>query len=529
MRYLRLALISGVVSVCVVLLARAQQTSGTATTTTTKKTHVTKTAAPASPSGKNEELLKMVKAGLPESVVLDRLRAGAGSWDHSTDALIEFKAAGATDAEIKALAGSLAPPPPPPPPVVVEVPKPPPPPPPVEFADGKILHTPAGDPFLHYNCKFIDHGPDGHTQEDIYLVMYEGKPALMVTEVLTYDRANTAFHNGYANMLFTQTSIIENVYAEEYKDKAMPLQKLATTVHDRAKLKPHYTKDGRLERVNSASVFTAVFVETDWSREEQQFIRAMIEKFPETLDAFMKAASITDPEKQLSPAAHYVLLKPDQVAKYIPIYQAQIDKDNVGKAPKASTADKLTNWTKVISTGARTLQASQSGDISGQVQAQQDYSQAVADAVGGKSGTAAEQANSSNAPGGASAADTANGGGLSSTGGAGSGTYQGIYADWVHRILATAGPYKCTKTGNPPVNKAAIQCQRDGYIAQAQQLAWGAECSEQLGFPDDSEKDAKLMMQTLQTAKSLCENQFKMAGAGDCPSERIIACSQLPK
>jgi hypothetical protein len=47
----------------------------------------------------NDEILKLVKSGMPESVVIDKIHDAAGRLDTSADALIALKNAGATAAE----------------------------------------------------------------------------------------------------------------------------------------------------------------------------------------------------------------------------------------------------------------------------------------------------------------------------------------------------------------------------------------------------------------------------------------------
>ncbi|MGD0682432.1 MAG: hypothetical protein ABR990_10300 [Terracidiphilus sp.] len=51
----------------------------------------------------NAEVLMLLRAGMPESVVLDKIHAITGKFDTSTSALITLKQAGATEAELKAV------------------------------------------------------------------------------------------------------------------------------------------------------------------------------------------------------------------------------------------------------------------------------------------------------------------------------------------------------------------------------------------------------------------------------------------
>jgi hypothetical protein len=51
----------------------------------------------------NEDIAKLIQSHLPESVVINKIREGAGRWDTSVDALIALKNAGATEGELAAL------------------------------------------------------------------------------------------------------------------------------------------------------------------------------------------------------------------------------------------------------------------------------------------------------------------------------------------------------------------------------------------------------------------------------------------
>ena len=58
---------------------------------------------PAADAPANAEVLKLLRAAMPESVVLDKIRATTDKFDTSVDALIALKQAGATEAELKAV------------------------------------------------------------------------------------------------------------------------------------------------------------------------------------------------------------------------------------------------------------------------------------------------------------------------------------------------------------------------------------------------------------------------------------------
>jgi hypothetical protein len=57
----------------------------------------------------NDGVVKMVKAGLPESVIIQKIRTSERKFDTSTDALVRLKSAGVPDKVIEAMMGAPAP------------------------------------------------------------------------------------------------------------------------------------------------------------------------------------------------------------------------------------------------------------------------------------------------------------------------------------------------------------------------------------------------------------------------------------
>jgi hypothetical protein len=56
----------------------------------------------------NESVINMVKAGLPESVIVQKVQSGSKKFDTSTDGLIKLKRAGVPDKVIEAMMGAPA-------------------------------------------------------------------------------------------------------------------------------------------------------------------------------------------------------------------------------------------------------------------------------------------------------------------------------------------------------------------------------------------------------------------------------------
>src|ERR1039458_6783058 len=90
----------------------------------------------------NEAVIKLVKAGLSDDLIITTINMMPGSYDTSPDGLIALKSAGASDKVVGAIVTKASatappppapvaptPPPPPPAPAPAPVPEPPPPPP----------------------------------------------------------------------------------------------------------------------------------------------------------------------------------------------------------------------------------------------------------------------------------------------------------------------------------------------------------------------------------------------------------------
>jgi hypothetical protein len=72
---------------------------------------VTPLPRPANDAPANAAVLKLLQVGMPESVVLEKIRATTDRFDTSIDALVALKQAGATEGELKAvMAQGTAPP-----------------------------------------------------------------------------------------------------------------------------------------------------------------------------------------------------------------------------------------------------------------------------------------------------------------------------------------------------------------------------------------------------------------------------------
>lgn len=87
----------------------------------------------------NDSVIKLVKAGLSEDLIVSTINASPGTYDTSADGLISLKTAGASDKVVSAVVMKSATPAPPAPAPAVQTPAPQvPPPPPFHSTDGKV-------------------------------------------------------------------------------------------------------------------------------------------------------------------------------------------------------------------------------------------------------------------------------------------------------------------------------------------------------------------------------------------------------
>jgi len=230
----------------------------------------------------------------------------------------------------------------------------------------------------------------------------------------------------------------------------------------------------------------------------------------------LQTSGIQDADKQLGPAAHYTSFNPVDFEKAKAVYQAQLDHG----PPLPSQSSGFAELLQVASAGAIALQQSSAGGntIAAQQAAMAQYNQNVA-AITSDNGSAV-------VPGSTSASDTAgNSSSASPAGPSGGGLYSGPNAEWVHKLLSTAGSYSCAPVKAPSHPNTFACSGRDGYVYSAQQLAWAAECSAQTGHTQDANADANALLDTLKNAGDLCQAQSM---ATSCTTDRIISCNQLP-
>jgi hypothetical protein len=154
--------------------------------------------SPASAADANDDLIKMISAGLPESVVIAKIRDNAGHWDTSVDALIVLKRAGATEAEFAALAAG---------PQAGNASQPW----ATSFMGGAIKKTLAGDPMLSFPPDLPTRFLDTRPTNTAFLVNYKGSPSILVPGIRFIPNCCYAV----ANVLFLHDKLVFDFYVWE--------------------------------------------------------------------------------------------------------------------------------------------------------------------------------------------------------------------------------------------------------------------------------------------------------------------------
>jgi hypothetical protein len=155
--------------------------------------------SPAPAADANDDLLKMISAGLPESVVIAKIMDNSRHWDTSVDALIVLKRAGATEAEIAALAAG---------PQAAFNPALP---MATSFMGGAIRKTLSGDPMLSFPPDLPTRFLDARPTNTAFLVNYKGSPSILVPAIRFIPNCCYAV----ANVLFLHDKLVFDFYVWE--------------------------------------------------------------------------------------------------------------------------------------------------------------------------------------------------------------------------------------------------------------------------------------------------------------------------
>jgi len=121
----------------------------------------------------NTDIVKMIQAGLPESVIVNKIHEGLGRWDTSVDALVALKQAGATGSELDAITTQPAPSPAP---LAAAAP----PPASIPAFGGMLGYTATGVPYIQFPAGVLIPTLTGEPSNRIFLMRDGGKPLVVI-------------------------------------------------------------------------------------------------------------------------------------------------------------------------------------------------------------------------------------------------------------------------------------------------------------------------------------------------------------
>ena len=499
----------------------------------------------------NADLVKMIQGGLPESVIVNKIRASTATLDTSVDALLALKKAGATEAELAAMTAAPATTTT----LAVQQTAPLQDAEPVDAFGAQVLHTRAGDPYLKFPSQEPGLFPNGLESNTAFLVRYKGEIGVLVPATRFFNPQGDA-----ACMLFNAIFLHDRLVVDRYLDFAcdgggtVPAKLLKDgngidefprtglslegdkgfTLLDDNGIRQSDLRYRRLKWtdgvgkkkfiMNDQVIFGVFPIGFGYNSHSDRlisplfdpFIDQLINHFDETVTQFERAAGITNPLNQLSPRATYQPITVDQAKQF----QMLLDRrwKMAGKQKGLSFADLVQgfNATQQMTSGVLN---SAVGISNGNTAQLGSGLQNMATASGSQ-----PLANVSAAANGSSSNPLAQSAAVTAGGSSGGLSYVGPNSEWVHKILATVGAYSCTPAGKPQTPNTFSCAGRDGYVYSAQILAWASECSQETGHPDDAVKDANLLVDTLKNAGDLCAGM-----PTTCTTDNIISCGQLPR
>jgi len=100
---------------------------------------------------------------------------------------------------------------------------------------------------------------------------------------------------------------------------------------------------------------------------------------------------------------------------------------------------------------------------------------------------------------------------VNGTGGSGGGTYSGLHADWVHRLLSryeTSTHHTLDYSATAQAPALDGETYADFYLAAAFTCAWAAEASARAGHADNALASANAMYQNLQLTQAAMSTGF---------------------
>jgi hypothetical protein len=308
-------------------------------------------AAQTPPRNANTDIVKMIQAGLPESVILGKINEGGGRWDASVDALISLKALGATDAELTAIQSPLGHSALPSANLPVKDSKP------LMAFGAQVLHNAAGDPYLQFQSSQSEIFPNGLNSNTASLVLYKGEIAVLIPTVAIGDRdcfvSNVLFMRsrlvidqylyGACNLMAgpTQGPLRNGIY--EYPRTGLVVEHAKhvgnlSTAQERV-LGLNTDKlvymEGKRKTLNAYVVFGVFPFRFDSSPATAMrapllasFVDSLSNDFDKTVDELLRVAGTPHPDSQLSARATYAPVSEAESRQYKTILEQRWKEDS---------------------------------------------------------------------------------------------------------------------------------------------------------------------------------------------------------
>jgi hypothetical protein len=268
-------------------------------------------------SGANADIVKMLEAGLPESVIVNKIHEGASKWDTSVDAIIALKKAGATEAELNALTAASV--------VPVSAPASPNAPAVIQVLGGYLsnhngdytLFEPGSSP-KDYLSNMLFHIVviDGHAalrlpvRGDYLRKMYSHCYSTWGDLILEHDKV-TYYPYGRINWAF--------ILGKWKSDTMAPDPSLKPYTLAMPSIKPKEWDPKKVAIIDVHLTQRSIFSDDDfpysfaWGEAfevghdmpSQEFLQALFRDYDGTMKQLLTAAGLTDPDHQLGPKAHF--------------------------------------------------------------------------------------------------------------------------------------------------------------------------------------------------------------------------------
>jgi hypothetical protein len=340
-------------------------------------------------------IFKLIRAGLPEQVVLIKIREGSGHWDTSVDALIALKQSGATDAELAAMTVA---------PVA-----------PVVMPQPTVTRPALAVPVLGGTLTNKDgevaifmpgSAPDDRSNMLFHLVTVNGHVALKLTvwaDVLK--TLNYLCYSTYGDLVIERDQVTYYPYGKSkwgalggYSYTVALMEDLTPAVYRMSDIHPEHTHIPGHTALVKGTPYTfdwdGAFDKKAKAMASQEFLQSVFRDFDGTIAKLVQAAGLTNPDAQLNAASHFKAASREEANAIVVAHNQEIAalkaraQEQAKNNPKPSgggmssflnTMQGVANMTQAMSEGNA---ASAAHDTMGQLNAAVALTKAEVDTIG---------------------------------------------------------------------------------------------------------------------------------------------------